>query len=98
MRERRWPRTFWRMSTVDDSPAAQSISSTDDYHPQYSPDGSKIAFASRRSGKEEIWVVNSDGSSPVQLTSFNGPATGCPRWSADGKSLAFDSRADVGHA
>ena len=90
---------IWHISANDDQPAVQFISSTDDdYHPQYSPDGSRIAFGSRRSGSEEIWVVNSDASSPVQLTSFKALATGCPRWSPDGKWLAFDSRADAGHA
>jgi Tol biopolymer transport system component len=69
------------------------ISSTrDDMAPQFSPDGKRIAFASQRSGKWEIWVCNSDGSSPVQLTFSQGPST-TPRWSPDGRRIAFDSDA-----
>src|SRR6516225_9495678 len=59
---------------------------------QFSPDGKRIAFMSNRSGSFEIWVCNSDGSNPVQLTSFGGPATGTPHWSPDGGWIAFDSR------
>jgi Tol biopolymer transport system component len=59
---------------------------------QFSPDGKRIAFASDRSGSFEIWLCNSDGSSPVQLTSFGGPLTGTPNWSPDGRWIAFDSR------
>jgi Tol biopolymer transport system component len=59
--------------------------------PQYSPDGTKIAFVSDRSGSNEIWVCNSDGSSPTQLTSFAAQDTGTPRWSSDGKQIVFDS-------
>jgi Tol biopolymer transport system component/DNA-binding winged helix-turn-helix (wHTH) protein len=60
-------------------------------HPQFSPDGTKVAFESNRSGYGEIWVCNRDGSDPAQITSLSGQA-GTPRWSPDGRSLAFDFR------
>jgi Tol biopolymer transport system component len=67
--------------------AAQGFAS----HPQFSPDGTKIAFESDRSGYQEIWVCNRDGSNPSQITSMAGFA-GTPRWSPDSRSLAFDFR------
>ena len=38
--------------------------------PQISPDGSRIAFRSERSGYPEIWVADIDGSNASQLTSL----------------------------
>ena len=60
--------------------------------PQYSPDGSRIAFESTRSGSWEIWMCRRDGSNLVQLTHLNN-VTGTPRWSPNGQQIAFDSRA-----
>lgn len=75
------------------SGATPLLSSTQqDSAPQFSPDGSKIAFESWRSGTQEIWVGASNGTDLVKLTSFEGPLTGSPSWSPDGQQLAFDSR------
>jgi Tol biopolymer transport system component/DNA-binding winged helix-turn-helix (wHTH) protein len=72
--------------------AVRLIGSTrNDVSPQYSPDGSRIAFSSARSGHEEVWVCNNDGSNPVQLT-FLGSHSGTPRWFPDGKHIVFDSQ------
>jgi Tol biopolymer transport system component/DNA-binding winged helix-turn-helix (wHTH) protein len=68
-------------------------STREQYAPLISPNGRKIVFASNRSGTDEIWVCDSDGSNAQQLTSSGGAATGTPRWSPDGKQIVFDSRA-----
>ena len=70
--------------------AVKLITSTKgDGSPQYSSDGSRIAFASDRSGHTEIWMSNGDGSGPVQLTSLGGHS-GSPRWFPNGNRLVFD--------
>jgi Tol biopolymer transport system component/DNA-binding winged helix-turn-helix (wHTH) protein len=60
--------------------------------PQFSPDGQKIVFQSGRSGANEIWVCDSNGLNPVQMTRFGGLGAGTPRWSPDGRRIAFDAR------
>ena len=53
--------------------------------PTWSPDGSKIAFASDRSGQLEVYVMNADGSGIVQVTTTGGQG---PDWSPDGTRIA----------
>jgi Tol biopolymer transport system component/DNA-binding winged helix-turn-helix (wHTH) protein len=73
--------------------ALAAFSSTFDEHtPDYSPDGKRLAFASTRSGTEEIWIANGDGSNPLQMTSMGGPQCSNPDWSPDGRTILFNSR------
>ena len=73
--------------------ALAAFSSTfDEQTPHYSPDGQRLAFASTRSGPEEIWIANRDGSNPLQVTSMGGPQCSNPQWSPDGRTLLFNSR------
>lgn len=61
-----------------------------EWEPQFSPGGKRIAFESDRSGPQEIWVANKDGTEPLQLTNF-GRHCGSPRWSPDGHWIVFDA-------
>jgi Tol biopolymer transport system component/DNA-binding winged helix-turn-helix (wHTH) protein len=87
---------IWRRklnSLLSTGPPERFISSTRiESGPQFSPDGSKIAFESTRSGTYQVWMCRSDGSGLIQLTHFNS-LSGTPRWSPDGQQIAFDSRA-----
>ncbi|MCK4412787.1 MAG: PD40 domain-containing protein [Candidatus Eisenbacteria sp.] len=62
-----------------------------DSEPEYSPDGSRIVFTSKRTGEREIWLCRADGSRPEQLTFFEGPLVGRPSWSPDGTRIAFEA-------
>lgn len=62
-----------------------------DRGPVWSPDGSKIAFVSDRSGSgPQIYILPIDGGEPWQLTHMEDGATG-PIWSPNGERLLFTS-------
>jgi dipeptidyl aminopeptidase/acylaminoacyl peptidase len=56
--------------------------------PQYSPDGTQIAFITTLSGSPQLWRIPADGGYPQQLTAFADPVSGA-RWAPDGKHIAF---------
>jgi Tol biopolymer transport system component len=57
---------------------------------QLSPDGRHVVFLSDRTGADEIWKANSDGSTPMQLT-FLSSYCGTPRWSGSGRDIVFSA-------
>jgi TolB protein len=66
---------------------------TEDEDPDWSPDGTKIAFMSGNANQPiDVYAVNSDGSGVTQLTS--GGLNYYPNWSPDGHQIAFVSARD----
>jgi len=66
-----------------------------DTDPQWSPDGKQLAFVSNRTGKEydenrntDVWVISAAGG-PLTKISDHEESDESPRWSPDGKSIAF---------
>lgn len=74
--------------TPDDLLALQLVED-----PQLSPDGGRVAFVRMEIDRERydysrsIWLAPVEGGEPRRLT--NGPNDTAPRWSPDGRSLAF---------
>ena len=56
-------------------------------------------YYSLRSGKQELWLSDSNGQNAVQLTNDPNSTTGSPNWSPDGRQIAYNiaknKRADV---
>ena len=55
-----------------------------DVHPRFSPDGKRILFVSDRSGSDQLWVANADGSDPVQVSRLTTGSMSFPVWLPDG--------------
>jgi Tol biopolymer transport system component len=67
-----------------------SNNSYDETFPDWSPDSSRIAFASNRSGGYQVYTMKPDGSDVQPLTlSQNYGYSGWPAWSPDGKRIAY---------
>jgi TolB protein len=64
--------------------------------PAWSPDGSQMAYAAR----DQLWVMNADGSNPRRLTDCRLPCVFdyAPTWSPDGSALVFVQQEDGGAA
>ncbi|MFP5355746.1 MAG: prolyl oligopeptidase family serine peptidase, partial [Gemmatimonadota bacterium] len=67
----------------------------DDSQPRWSPDGTRIAFVSRRGAdadrenNSDVFVVEArEGATPLRLTTWSGPDD-TPEWSPDGSQIAY---------
>ncbi len=81
----KFPETRWQKSLIFPLPARGLISIL-----LGRPDSETLAFFSSGGENEQrqLWTVNVDGSDPKKITSLNGYAAR-PRWSHDGKRIAF---------
>lgn len=64
-----------------------------DYNASYSPDGTKIVFASDRVGGQELFIMGASGNSPTQLTN-QGCVNETPTWSPNGRLLFWANNCD----
>ncbi len=93
---------IWRMPLT--GPESERIpqkliaSTRSESGPQYSPDGSRIAFHSSRTGRTGIWVSDADGSNAVELFTPPEGSAGTPRWAPNGQRIAFDVHGGEGPA
>jgi Tol biopolymer transport system component len=84
-----------------------TAASTSTEEPQFSPDGTRILFASNRkldgsnavapTAVSNVWRVNADGSglTPLTLASVASADSSFPRWSPDGSKIVFSSSRNV---
>ena len=79
--------------TVPDSLTAYHPRSSEE--PARSPDGTRVAFTSRRDRDQEIYVLDAAGSDPVNLTR-HAANDQYPAWSPDGRRIAFVSNRNGG--
>jgi Tol biopolymer transport system component/DNA-binding winged helix-turn-helix (wHTH) protein len=76
--------------------SAVASSTSDDHHGVLQPGGSLLAYISRRSGYDEIWLHDLESKSSRQLTNFEGATVRYPAWHPDGLRLLFTVQGDAG--
>jgi Tol biopolymer transport system component len=65
--------------------------------PRFSPDAKQIVFLSDRSGSENVWVANVDGTEPKAVTKGRNQSYVSPSWTTDGQYIiASKSDASIG--
>ncbi len=92
------PRHLFVVPADGSAPPEQlTTGEADDSGIAWSPDGTRIAFASRRepdwdvSTRSDLYVVPSAGGEPRRITSMDG-SCGAPSWSPDGDTIAYEYR------
>jgi Tol biopolymer transport system component len=60
------------------------------FAPDWSPDGTRIA-----GDTSDIWIINRDGTGPINLTNSPSPGEYYAAWSPDGTKIAFDDDSDI---
>ena len=92
----RQPAHIWRVrADGTDAPEQLTDVTANDRAATYSPDGSKLAFDSRRDGQTRVYVMDADGSDPRRVT--DGIDDWGATWSPDGRSIAYKSSSGPGH-
>ncbi len=91
------PRTTHQLAWValgDDKPVPELLakSTGSDSSPAFSPDGTRIAFVSDRSGAQQVWLYDFGTLEVTALTEFHDGLLINPVWSGDGKRLLVTAR------
>jgi dipeptidyl aminopeptidase/acylaminoacyl peptidase len=87
-----------RSITIDDYFQIRDVS-----QPELSPDGQWVAYSVRTrmlkedKNEQRLWMISTHGGDPIPLTA-EGVSSSHPRWSPDGKYLAFLSARNAGKA
>lgn len=91
-------RTERDLASVDTGKNVTTIASStsDDHHGVFSPDGEFIAFISRRSGYDELWISDRNGDTLRRVTHLDGTTIRYPAWHPDGQRILFTAQTAAG--
>ena len=87
--------SIWLARTDGSEPPRRFTTGKNDAQPRWSPDGTKLAFVSKRSDDEkahrQLYVMPAGGGEPECLTDLK-EDVGEPVWSPDGNRIVFSAR------
>ncbi len=81
---------LWIMDTASSVSRALTTADSSDNSPTWSPDGTRIAFTSKRSGDEQasLYVIRADGGEAEKILELPLGISN-PRWLPDGRRIVF---------
>jgi Tol biopolymer transport system component/tRNA A-37 threonylcarbamoyl transferase component Bud32 len=83
-------RDIWIFDLLRGTQTRLTFDPADDINPVWSPDGTRIAFTSDRSGQRNIYWKLADGSQPEELLLGGNVQENVEDWSRDGKYLVYN--------
>jgi Tol biopolymer transport system component len=85
------PANLWRIPVTGGTPVQITTSAGYENDPEWSPDGSLIAFSGDYAGNWDIWVIPAAGGAATRVTTDPGVDQD-PSWSPAGNYIAFMSQ------
>jgi dipeptidyl aminopeptidase/acylaminoacyl peptidase len=79
---------IWIVDAADPQPRQLTRGEKSSTSPQWSPDGTRLAFISDRSDKRQLYVIDPKGGEAQRLTSVE-TGINAFQWSPDGKAIAY---------
>jgi Tol biopolymer transport system component len=81
---------LWRLDSLHGKPRKILASRAEEEDPQFSPDGTRIAFMRQRERSSSLWTAKADGTDPRRLAgNLLGPSAAA--WSPDGRRIALST-------
>ena len=81
---------LWKVSSTGGVATSLTVGSSHNTMPVWSPDGSKIAFASDRNGNFDVYVMPAEGGEATRLTFHSADETPAS-FTPDGKAVLFNA-------
>ncbi|MCF6409326.1 S9 family peptidase [Pseudalkalibacillus salsuginis] len=86
--QKKYQSSIYLLNIGTKKPVRWTSGSYMDSYPRWSPDGSSLLFLSSRSGRNQVWLISTEGGEPQQLTDEENGVSN-PSWHPEGKSVLY---------